>query len=141
MASFIPPLSISVSGNKCHCCRSVSVRNEPPPNYAVVCSISGTLIAVPQKSINAALEGERAREVFRRLQGHLKEVYDVELSDLSVPPLNIHRVPSVAQIRMVEITARAYSDGFKRGKSSSEGTHSPALKKSEDSDNSVGSAT
>lgn len=136
--SFIPPLSITVTGNKCGgCCRSSPVKErEAPLHYVVVAAMDGGLKAVPYAKMGTPVEAQVAKAVFGYLQVHIKSVYNVDWDDIPtvVKPDDLTKAPSVAQIKTVEAAAISFAEGVKKGKSSTGSIHTPLLKKSPNSE-------
>jgi hypothetical protein len=117
MAAFIPPLSITISGNRCGgCCKNSAVRGEDAPlNYFVICAPDSRLLGV--KKVDHATEAEVARKVFCVVREALQMHYNVSLEDLPIParPINMSKIPSVAQIKRIEAVALGFKEGVKKG--------------------------
>ena len=132
--SFIPPLQINISGNKCGgCCRSSSVKEREAPLHYIVLSLQdGKLLAAPTVKADQSREAEIAQAIFAYIQLHLKNSYGVDWEEMPqlVLPKDLTKAPSVAQIKIIEAAAISFSEGVKKGKSSVGSLHTPVLKKS-----------
>lgn len=132
MASFFPPLQITVSGNKCGgCCKSTRVRGEEAPLHYVVYHVAGTsnLVAAPAQKMQSEREAEIARLVFEHVKNYLKNAYEVDWDDIPITarPINLTKAPSVATIKTVEAAAQGFCEGVKRGKSSTASIPTPKM--------------
>lgn len=128
----IPPMQITISGNKCGgCCKQSIVRgDEVPPYYLVVCSERGNLFAV--KAVKKEYEERMAARVFEIVQKNIKEQYQMDWNDIPFPakPINLKRVPSVAQIKNIEAIAMGFKEGVKKGVESATSIPSAIVKRS-----------
>lgn len=133
--TLIPPLQITISGNKCGgCCRSTRVRGDEAPPHYVVYHIGGInkLIAAPYAKMEASREREVARTIYEVVKLHLTTVYNVNFDDLPLcaKPMDLTKAPSVATIKTLEAAASAFCEGVKRGQSSVASVATPKIARS-----------
>ena len=118
--SFIPPLHITISGNRCGgCCRSSSVRETSVPYDYVVIYENGGFSAVPPDYLKKKRVQAAALVVFSEIQSRLRHVYAVSWEEIppSVRPTDVTRPPLFAEVKMIESAAIGILEGRKSSSS------------------------
>ena len=136
MVNIIPPLSITVSGNKCGgCCKQSPTKDAAPARYIVIAKSDGRLVGISPSRVREEQVTSAAIRVYAAVGARFERIYGVHMDDL---PLSLHpdisRLPSVSDIRVLESGVLGYAEGLKKARESSPTPHSTtAQPRSEDS--------